>query len=120
MKLKQITSMSVEGLDIKWIAIMVVGALGLVGVGGVTLAMGMLGPALLVIKAVFCFLAYKSLNTENNKLESKLLYTLNYLDNYNLSYIKKLKTEDIKDGKADIKSYGPADVYEVFNNKIIL
>lgn len=115
MKIKQISSASAEGLDMKWLAI--AGAVGVVGVGvtGASLLKKLLGP---IISTIGGYLSYRQYMLQNaNKVASSFVYLKHPLTFYD----KQLSLISTKDQKSDnFLDYGDADVYECSNKTISL
>lgn len=115
MKIKQISSASAEGIDMKWVAI--AGAIGVVGIGvtGTSIIKQILGP---LISAAGGYLSYRQYNTSN---ATKVLSSFVYLKQPLIYYDKELSLISTHEQKSDnFLDYGDADVYECSNKTVNL
>lgn len=117
LKLKQITSSSAEGLDIKWIALAVAVAIAAFGVVSVSSISKIIGPIMMGVGIGFIWYGYRQRKT---KVVNNPIYIKNKLQTTpNIGTLSIIKTEQVSKND-DVICHGDADFYETFAGTIIL
>lgn len=113
-KIKQLSSSSVAGIDVKWFALAAAAAgIGGIGLGGSVIKQA-LGPIMMTGGAV---LVYLGISKDRSKTKNTFLYLLNPVST-KFPSLRKLKSEKLVDG--NVESYGEATLYETFKDTITL
>lgn len=115
--IKQVTKSTTEGLDLNTLIIGLVAVSGVIGITGLTAVTTLIGPIMMLAGGYFAYREYDKQN--ENIFENQLLYLKNDIQSYdnNLIYVKQSNKTDTDNL---ISTYGKANIYEFFQNKVKL